>query len=149
MSLRLYLFIMTALTALCWLAFIYVIRLVNPETTNATGFFLFYLSLFLSLSGTTAIIGFLVRFVIFAHELAVEKVKIAFRQSFLFSGFVVVALLLLARGLLNWLNLIILIVGLSALEFFLLSYGKSAVIPAGACPVPRYGEPESRVRSDE
>jgi len=128
MSLRLYLFIMTALTALCWLAFIYVSRLVNPETTNATGFFLFYLSLFLSLSGTTAIIGFLVRFVIFAHELAVEKVKIAFRQSFLFSGFVVVALLLLARGLLNWLNLIILIVGLSALEFFLLNYGNHSVI---------------------
>ena len=123
MSLRLYLFIMTALTALCWLAFIYVSRLVNPETTNATGFFLFYLSLFFSLIGAAAIIGFLVRFVFLAHELAMAKVKIAFRQSFLFSGFVVALLALLAHGLLNWLNLIILIVGLSALEFFLLNYG--------------------------
>ena len=123
MSLRLYLFIMTALTALCWLAFIYVSRLVNPETTNATGFFLFYLSLFFSLIGAAAIIGFLVRFVFLARELAMAKVKIAFRQSFLFSGFVVALLALLARGLLNWLNLIILIVGLSALEFFLLNYG--------------------------
>ena len=112
------------MTVLCWLAFTYVIRLVNPETTNATGFFLFYLSLFLSLSGTAAISGFLVRFVFLARELAMAKVKIAFRQSFLFSGFVVALLALLARGLLNWLNLIILIVGLSALEFFLLNYGK-------------------------
>ena len=123
MSLRLYLLIMTALTALCWLAFIYVIRLVNPETTNATGFFLFYLSLFFSLVGAAAIIGFLIRFVFLRHELAMAKVKVAFRQSFLFSGFVVALLALLARGLLNWLNLIILIVGLSALEFFLLNYG--------------------------
>ena len=123
MSLRLYLFIMTALTALCWLAFIYVSRLVNPETTNATGFFLFYLSLFFSLIGAAAIIGFLIRFVFLRHELAMAKVKVAFRQSFLFSGFVVALLALLARGLLNWLNLIILIVGLSALEFFLLNYG--------------------------
>jgi len=128
MSLRLYLLIMTALTALCWLAFIYVIRLVNPETTNATGFFLFYLSLFFSLVGAAAIIGFLIRFVFLRHELAMAKVKVAFRQSFLFSGFVVALLALLARGLLNWLNLIILIVGLSALEFFLLNYGNHSVI---------------------
>ena len=125
---RLYLFIMTALTALCWLAFTCVIRLVNPETTNGTGFFLFYLSLFFSLIGTAAIIGFLIRFIFLRHELAMEKVKIAFRQSFLFSGFVVALLLLLARGLLSWLNLIILIVGLSALEFFLLNYGGRSVI---------------------
>lgn len=124
MSLRLYLLIMSVMTVFCWLAFGYVISTVDPETTNSAGFFLFYLSLFFSLIGTTAIIGFVIRFIFLRHELMIERVKIAFRQSFLFSVFVVAVLILLARGLFNWLNAGILIVGLSALEFFLLSYGR-------------------------
>lgn len=133
MPLRLYLLIMSAMTTFCWLVFGYIIWTVNPETTNATGFWLFYLSLFLAVSGTAAIIGFLIRFVFLRRELAgnaaglpVRQVKIAFRQSFLFAGFLVAALFLLARDLLTNLNLLILIVGLSMLEFFLLSYGRTA-----------------------
>jgi hypothetical protein len=143
MSLRLYLFIMSVMTAFCGLAFGYIVFTVDPETTNSTGFFLFYLSLFLFIAGATAIIGFVIRFVIFRHELIINTVKIAFRQSFFFAGFIVAVLLLLSRNLLSWLNLSILIIGLSALEFFLLSYGKvkidvvarsssASVIPAQA-----------------
>ena len=119
------------MTALCAFMFGYIIFTVDPETTNHTGFFLFYLSLFLFIIGATAIIGFVVRFVIFRHELIINtaclsgrQVKIAFRQSFFFAAFAVAVLMLLARNLLSWLNLSILIIGLSALEFFLLSYGK-------------------------
>jgi hypothetical protein len=124
MPLRLYLLIMSVMTAFCWLVFGYVIWTVDPETTNNVGFWLFYLSLFLSVSGTAAIIGFLIRFVFLRHELIINKVKVAFRQSFLFAGFIVAVLFLLSRGLLTILNLLILIVGLSVLEFFLLSYGR-------------------------
>jgi len=116
---------MAAMTALCALAFGYIITTVDPETTNNTGLVLFYLSLFLSLIGATAIIGFVVRFIFLRHELAINNVIVAFRQSFLFSGFIVAMLFLQARSLLSWLNAIILIVGLSALEFFLLRYGKT------------------------
>lgn len=130
MPLRLYLLIMLAMTAFCWLVFGYVVWTVNPETTNAVGFWLFYLSLFLALSGAAAIIGFLVRFVGLRHELVIDKVKIAFRQSFLFAGFIAASLFLLSRGLLTGGNLLILIVGLSMLEFFLLSYGRTKP-PAG------------------
>ncbi len=129
MSLRLYLFIMSAMTAFCALAFGYIIFTVDPETTNGTGFFLFYLSLFLFIIGATAIIGFVVRFVIFRRELVINTVKVAFRQSFFFAAFSVAVLYLLSRGLLSWLNLSILIIGLSALEFFLLSYGKVKIAP--------------------
>ena len=125
MKLRYYLLIMSLMTAFCWLIFGYIIWTVNPEVTNSIGLALFYLSLFLSLSGTAAIFGFLVRFVFLRHELILNKVKIAFRQSFLFSGFIVASLFLLSRDLLSWLNLFILIVGLSVLEFFLLSYGRT------------------------
>ncbi|MDP2736406.1 MAG: hypothetical protein Q8O59_01320 [bacterium] len=124
MSLRLYLLTMSAMTALCLLVFGYIVFTVDPETTNSTGFFLFYLSLFLSIIGVTAIIGFVIRFVIFRRELVINTVKVAFRQSFIFAAFSVAVMMLLSRNLLSWLNLSILIVGLSALEFFLLSYGK-------------------------
>ncbi|MFH0955805.1 MAG: hypothetical protein V1801_01140 [Candidatus Falkowbacteria bacterium] len=113
------------MTVFCWLIFGYIVWTIDPEITNSTGFFLFYLSLFLSIIGTTAIIGFVVRFVIFRHELVINTVKIAFRQSFFFAGFIVASLILLSKNLLSWLNLLILIIGLSTLEFFLLSYGKA------------------------
>ena len=129
MSLRLYLFIMSIMTALCAFVFGYIVFTVNPETTNSTGFFLFYLALLLLIVGLTAIVGFIIRFIIFRHELAVNTVKIAFRQSFIFAVFIVSALILLSKDLLNWLNLLILIIGLSALEFFLLSYGKGNKLP--------------------
>ena len=128
MSLRLYLSIMSATTALCALVFGYILFTIDPETTNSVGFFLFYLSLFLLIIGATAIIGFVIRFIVFRHELAINTVKVAFRQSFFFAGFIVIALFLLSRNLLSWLNLSILIIGLSVLEFFLLSYGKASVI---------------------
>ncbi|MDO8592259.1 MAG: hypothetical protein Q7R92_00630 [bacterium] len=132
MSLRQYLLIMAVMTALCVLALGYVVWTVNPEETNSAGFLLFYLSLFLSLIGLTSIIGFLIRFVFLKRELAVNKVLAAFRQSFLFSGFIAAMLFLQSRSLLSWLNAVILIIGLSALEFFLLNYGRSSVIASPA-----------------
>ena len=128
MSLRLYLFIMSIMTALCACIFGYIIFMVDPETTNGTGFFLFYLSLLLLIVGATAIIGFVIRFVVFRRELVINTVKIAFRQSFIFAAFSAAVLFLLSRNLLSWLNLSILIIGLSALEFFLLSYGKAKAV---------------------
>lgn len=115
------------MTIVCALAFSYVVWTVNPAETNGAGFLLFYLSLFFSLIGIAALIGFLIRFVFLRRELALNKVIVAFRQAFLFAAFAAAALFLLSRGLATWLNLIILIIGLSALEFFLLSYGRGNV----------------------
>lgn len=135
MSLRQYLFIMSVMTVLCCLAFGYIVSTVNPETTNGTGFFLFYLSLFFSLIGLSALVGFLIRFVFLRRELLIDTVKIAFRQAFLFAFFIVAVLLLLSRDMLSWLNLGILIIGLSALEFFLLSYSKNKAVNAAESEV--------------
>ncbi len=124
MTLRTYLVIMFVTTLLCWVAFVFVLWTVNPEVTNWLGFILFYLSLFLSIVGSSAIVGFIVRFIGLKHELAFRSVRDAFRQSFLFSFFVVATLLLLSQDLFSWLNLFFLVVGLSVLEFFLISYNK-------------------------
>ena len=95
---------------------------VNPEVTNWAGFFLFYASLFLSLVGTSALLGFIIRFIALKQALAFNLVKIAFRQSFLFASFIIIILFLFSQNLFSWFSLAVLVIGLSVLEFFLLSY---------------------------
>jgi len=125
MTLKSYLVTMSVLTFICWGAWIYLLLAINPEVTNWIGFVLFYVSLFLSLVGTAAIVGFLIRFVLMRQVLAFRLVKEAFRQSFLFAILIVISLLLLANDLFTWLNLSFLVIGVSILEFFLLSYEKA------------------------
>ena len=125
MTLRSYLIVMSLATLVCWLAWFYILWIVNPELTNWAGFLLFYLSLFLALIGTITIIGFFIRFIGLKHELAFRSVKNAFRQSFLFSFFIIMILFLLSQGLFSWLNVFFLVIGLSVLEFFIISYSKT------------------------
>ncbi len=122
MTLKNYLILMSLATALCWGVFIFVLNLVDPETTNLIGFTLFYLSLFLSLIGTSAIVGFLVRFVVLRRELVFYAVKIAFRQSFLFALFLVSLMFLFSQGLITWFNLILLLIIFTILEIIFSSF---------------------------
>jgi hypothetical protein len=124
MTLKNYLILMSLATVLCWAIFIFIVNLINPESTNYIGFSLFYLSLFLSLIGTSAIIGFLIRFVILRKELVFYAVKIAFRQSFLFSLFLVSLLFLFSQALVSWFNLILLIIIFTILEIVLSTFSK-------------------------
>ncbi len=125
MTLKNYLFVMSVLTASCWGLFFFVASLVDPSSTNWLGFVLFYLALFLSLSGTIALLGFIFRFFALKKELAFNLVKISFRQSFIFSLFVIFLLLLKSWDLFNWLNLTLLIIIFIILELFLAGYRKS------------------------
>ncbi len=125
MTLKNYLLVMSVLTIICWGIFFFVASLVDPQMTNWLGYTLFYLALFLSLSGTTALIGFIVRFVALKKELAFNLVKLAFRQSFLFSLFIIFLLVLKSQHLFNWLNLFLLVIVFAVLELFLISYKKS------------------------
>ncbi|MEA1963054.1 MAG: hypothetical protein U9M94_02320 [Patescibacteria group bacterium] len=123
---------MSMATAVCWLIWLYVLWMINPVLTNWIGFVLFYFSLFLALIGTGAIFGFAVRFIALKKELAFRLVKESFRQSFLFALLIIISLILLSYSLFTWLNLILLIFGLSVLEFFMLSFttsGKRPVAP--------------------
>ena len=124
MTLRSYLIIMIITTVLCWSGWIFVLFTINPGVTNWIGFCLFYASLFLTLVGTAALAGFLIRFIVLRQELAWRLVKEAFRQSFLFAILIIVSLLLLSQNIFTWLNLFFLVAGLSVLEFFWLSYEK-------------------------
>jgi hypothetical protein len=123
-----YLMVMSLATAFCWTAFLSICLTVNPEVTNWVGFALFYASLGLSLLGTIALLGFFVRFIVLKRALAFRAVKEAFRQSFLFSFFVLSVLFFLSKDLFNWINLAVLVIGLSVFEFFLLSYNRPPAI---------------------
>lgn len=125
MTLKNYLFVMSVLTAICWGIFFFVSNTIDPFSTNWLGFLLFYSSLFLALSGLASLFGFLFRFGILKKDLAFQAVKIAFRQSFLFSLFLTAALSLKANNLLNWLNIVLLIVVFAILELFLNNYQKA------------------------
>jgi hypothetical protein len=116
---------MSTLTVICWGIFLFVANLVDPTATNWVGYVLFYLALFLSLSGTSALIGFLFRFVALKKELAFNLVKVAFRQSFLFSLFIIFLLILKSQQLFNWVNLILLVIVFTILELFFINYKKS------------------------
>lgn len=109
MTLKKYLMLTALATAVCWTVFLFVSSVINPELTSWLGFLVFYLALFMAISGTASLIGFLIRFVALRHELAFYAVKVAYRQSFMFALFIVAILMLLAQGLFNWLNLFMLI----------------------------------------
>lgn len=122
MTLKNYLILMTLATILCWGSFVFIINIVDPEITNYIGFILFYLSLFLALIGTSAIIGFLIRFVLLKRELVFYAVKIAFRQSFLFALFLVSLLFLFSQNLITWFNLVLLLIIFTILEIVLANF---------------------------
>ena len=122
MTLKTYLTIMLLGTAICWAAWVVVINSIDPETTNLVGLLLFYSSLFLAIVGASAILGFLVRFILLRQELVFRQVVRAVRQSFLLAAVVVASLIMQSSHLFTWYNALFLIIGLTVLEFFLISY---------------------------
>lgn len=115
---------MSLATAVTLSVLLLVAGMINPYATNWIGFGLFYTSLFLSLVGLSAILGFVVRFIALKQHLAFRLVRDAFRQSFLLAFLAVCSLFLMSKGLFTWMNIIFLVVALAALEFFLITYEK-------------------------
>ena len=118
---------MGLMTAVCWSIFAVMLNLIDPTSTNWLGFILFYVALFLSLTGTAALVGFVIRFVALQRELAFYAVSTAFRQSFLFALFIIISLNLLHFSLFTWLNVILLLMIFAILELFIASYKKSRI----------------------
>lgn len=121
MTLKKYLFSMSFLSLLFWLVFVFVAKLINPETSNWIGFSLFYLSLFLAASSVLALLGFVFRLIFLRKIPPFTLAKTSFRQSFLFSFLLIAILLMLAESLFSWLNIIIVILILSILEYIFIS----------------------------
>jgi len=128
MTLKNYLLLMIFTTLICWGVFVGAVFTIDPNTTNWPGFAMFYASLFLSLLGTSTIVGFLFRFWLLRQQLVFRAVSEAFRQSFLFAILIIAALFLLSRHLFTWMNITFLIIALALLELFLISYSRSRIL---------------------
>ncbi len=122
MTLRSYLMVMTIGTLIFWLALGLFIINIDPMATNWMGIALFYIILMFAITGTGAIIGFIIRFFALKQELITQSVIIAFRQAILAAVLVTSVLFLFSQDLFSWLNVVLLLCALSGLEFFLLSY---------------------------
>lgn len=117
MSLSKYIILMLVATLFCWGAFLIVLYSVNPFATTDIGFVLFYTSLFFALTGTLALVGFILRYIFNKTQFITEQVIVSFRQALLFALLIVVSLFLQSQQLIAWWNLLILIFLLVLIEF--------------------------------
>ncbi len=127
MTLRQYLILMTVGTIFCWVIWFFVLYLIDPTESGILGFAFFYLSLFLSLAGTLSILGLLFRMRFGKEEMVFKTVMISFRQATLLGLLVIAALFLKSHDILAWWNIFLLIVALTILEFFFISYNKKKI----------------------
>lgn len=126
MTLKQYLIFMTVATLLSWLAFGLVFFLIDPTTAARAGVFMFYLSLFLALLGTVAILGFLIRMKLRRGEVIISlEVAGAFRQGFFLAFLFTSSLYLQSKNVLVWWNVLLLIAALTILEFLFISYRRN------------------------
>ncbi len=108
-------------TAVAWGAFWTVLHYLDPEQVGAAGLLFFYVSIFLSITGTLTLVGFGWRYWRHPDEVLFRQVAISFRQGSLLGVLVVGVLFLQANALATWWNLSLLVIFLTLLEFFWLS----------------------------
>jgi len=124
MSLRNYLVFMGISTLLCWGAWGLVIFNLAPENTGFIGLFAFYLTLLFALTGTFFFVSFIFRRFLNKESIVSRQVGLSFRQAISFAIIVLGALFLQSRGILNWGNILLLILALTVLEIFFVSRRK-------------------------
>ncbi len=124
MTLKKYLLSLGGLVILTWTIFFFLATMISPETSNWIGFTFFYASLFLALSGSINLISFSIRRHFLKYNIDFYLAKNSFRQSFLFSFLIISVLFMLAENLFSWLNIIILIIILSIIEYILIGDSK-------------------------
>ncbi len=97
---------------------------IDPGVAGLLAFIFFYSSFALSLTGTFAILGVLLRWRFSKDEMAYKQVSIASRQAILFALVMVVSLILQSQRYLTWWNLLILLLVAAGVELFFISYKK-------------------------
>jgi len=126
MSLKQLITIIATATIICWLLWLVVITQINPSEAETVGFLLFYITLFFALLGTFFMASFFWRRKFGKKTIAERTVAISFRQSIFFALIVTGVLFLQGKGLLNILNIVLIIIAVSVIEWFFLSIKRKA-----------------------
>ena len=130
MSLKIFLILIVLGTIFSWIAWGMVIFYFDPEKIDVLGFGIFYLSLFLGLSGLFFSVSNWLKAKIFQKQLLYIRLKNSVRHSILFSILILGWAFLKSQHLLNWWNLILFILVLTGFEFFFISSQKTRHIYA-------------------
>lgn len=114
------------LTALItWTIWLLILWFVDPQQAGLLGFIIFFLSLFLSIASSVALLGFAVRRVVRDPQLPAYQVRNSLRQGVLLALFTSILLLLQLLRLLQWWVALILIILFVSAEFIFLSYDRA------------------------
>ncbi|OGF33756.1 hypothetical protein A2316_03330 [Candidatus Falkowbacteria bacterium RIFOXYB2_FULL_38_15] len=124
MTLKQYLFLMSFGAILCWVLWFLVLFFVDPGEAGIFDFIFFYLSLFLASVGSLSVLGLALRMKFSKDEVVFRAVTISFRQAAMLSFLVIGSLLLQSKNLLNWWNIIFLVLAVVIFEFFFITYGR-------------------------
>lgn len=105
-----------------WVIWLMILFWVNPEAAGVPGYVLFFLSLFLAIASTMALVGYGVRRFVASQELPAYSVRYSLRQGLLLAILIDISLVLQRGRLLRWWLVLILIVLCVSIEFIFLSY---------------------------
>ena len=123
MTLRQYLFSMFLGTLVSWLAWGMIIKSTDPFASAISTHLLFFLTFFLSLVGTFAVLGFAIRaWIIKEDEIIFRNVRKTFRQGILFAVIVCISLFLQGQRILTLWNAILLLGAGTFIEFYFISH---------------------------
>ncbi len=107
MTLKQLLLLIGLATGLLWLAWFWVIATIDPFSTNALGFLFFYVTLYLSLTGSLAIAGFFFRKARLKEQMNFHLVTISFRQAIILAALLCSLLILQGQGVFAWWNMLL------------------------------------------
>jgi len=124
MTTRIFSLLIFIATVFSWINFLGVLFYIDPYKSGAMGIALFYVSLVMALTGTLYILGNILRKKFVKYQPAFPRLRVAWRQAVWFTTLIVGTLYLYHNSLLNFLNVILLMVILVVLEFFFISYKK-------------------------
>ena len=117
-SLKNYLLLIFLATMLFWAAWILIILKVDPYIGGRNMIILFFISLFLSLTGLLTLIGFLLRIWFSKNELINLYLRPSVRQAILISLCIIVLLSIQILRLVNIWSGLLIVLAILSLEFF-------------------------------
>lgn len=109
-----------------WGMWLLIIFWLDPAEAGWIGFALFFLTLFLAVAATSALGGYALRRVVAPQQLAAYRVRSALRQGVWLGLLIDMLLFLQLQRLLRWWITLILIGFFLFIEFFFVSYDRSA-----------------------
>lgn len=125
MTVRTFLLGSLAATVVFWGIWLLIVNWIDPQEAQATGFLLFFLSFFLAVGSTSALIGYGIRRLVSPGQFPAYRVRTSLRQAMWLGLFLDLLLFLQLQRLLRWWMTVIIIVLFLSLEFLFLTYERS------------------------